>query len=305
MDTAVAIGNFDGVHLGHQAVLAETQRRADRRNLKPIALTFDVPPRCLASPDDVSSRPGCILSPAKIKSSLLRQTVRQVVSVPFSSVRGLDPETFVLRILVGKLHAAAVIVGDDFRFGAARAGDVGALRRMLPTGDVVSVAAVCLEKEPISSSRIRTCLRKGRIEEASALLGRFPVYAGPVDRGDGIGRQLGAPTINLRISEETLVPPDGVYASWCFAAGRGFPAAAYVGSRPTFRQTDRRFEVHLLGIVPPTIRPPFIEVHLISRMRPDHRFSSQHALQQQIRADLTGIEQVLEHPFQPPRAVLG
>jgi len=305
MDTAVAIGNFDGVHLGHQAVLTETRRTAARQNLNPVALTFDVPPRCLASPDDTSPRPGCILSPSAVKASLLRQTVQQVVSVPFSSIRKLDPERFVLRILVGKLRAAAVIVGEDFRFGAARAGDVGTLRRLLPTGDVTSVPAVCLEKEPISSSRIRTCLRQGRIEEATALLGRFPVYAGPVDRGNGIGRRLGTPTINLHISEEVLVPPDGVYASWCFTANRGFAAAAYVGARPTFRQTDRRFEVHLLGVVPPTFSPDFVEVHLLSRIRPDHRFPSQHALQQQIRADLARIEQVFEDPFRPPRAVLG
>ncbi len=305
MDAVVAIGNFDGVHLGHRVVLAETRRKADQQNLRSIVFTFDIPPRCLASADDSSPRPRCILSSNMIKAALLRQTVERIVSVPFSAVRDMDADRFVLEILVRKLHAAAVVVGDGFRFGAARAGDADEIRRLLPTGDVVSVPALLLAGEPISSSRIRTCLRRGLIEQATALLGRFPVYAGPVVRGDGVGRQLEAPTINVHLPDETVLPPDGVYAAWCFVGERGFPSAAYIGSRPTFDGVEERFEIHLLTPIGPELQPSFCEVHLISWLRTDKRFSSQHQLQQQIRADLVDIEHRLDHPFIPPEAVLG
>ena len=305
MDAAVAIGGFDGVHLGHQAVLAETRRRANERRLLSIAFTFDVPPRCLASPDGDVPRPRCTLSSAMLKTALLGRTVQRIVSVPFSAVRDLEPERFILDVLVAELHATVVVVGDGFRFGAARAGDVDEIRRVLPTGNVTSVASVLRNGEPISSSRIRTDLRQGRIEEATALLGRFPVVAGPAAHGDGIGQRLGAPTINLRLPEDTLIPADGIYASWCFADGRGSPAALYVGSRPTYQQPERRFEVHLLGAVPSRFSPSFAEVHIVSCIRPDHRFSSEARLRRQIRADLAEIERRFGDHFSPPELVLG
>ncbi|MBN1858347.1 riboflavin biosynthesis protein RibF [Candidatus Bipolaricaulota bacterium] len=305
METVVAIGNFDGVHLGHQAVLAETRRKADRHGLRAVVFTFDIPSRCLASPRGSSPRARCILSPGMVKSALLRPTVDQVVSVPFATVRDMDADRFVVEILGRELHAAAVVVGDAFRFGASRAGDASEIRRWLPTGDVTSVPAVLLAGEPISSSRVRACLRQGSIEEATELLGRFPIYAGPVVRGDGIGRRLGAPTINVQVPEETIIPPDGVYAAWCFVESRGFPSAVYIGARPTFRGAEERFETHLLTAIDPEVQPSFCEVHLISWIRPDKRFSSHHQLQQQIQADLVDIKHRLDHPFIAPRRLLG
>lgn len=292
----VTIGTFDGVHLGHRRILDRVNEEAHVHGGDRVAYVFECPPRVTLEPDPVAG----LLLPIDVRQDLLRSFVDRVVIGRFSAVRMLSPRTFTKRVLVECLKARAVIVGEGFRFGRARTGDLASLRTLGEEFgfDVHAVTALCLGGELISSTRIRLLLTAGRVSDAAELLGRPPILIGEVVAGERIGRKLGYPTANLRPSPGTLLPADGIYLVHAYAETNREHGLLYVGSRPTVGGTDRRCEVHLLSSESPNLYEASIEIHLLKHMRDDRTFPSLGALRAQIELDVKAAGELLPRfPF--------
>ncbi len=278
--TVVVTGNFDGIHRGHQALFARALTEADARQLVAVALTFDPHPRTV-----LGNTP-----PLRLTSTARRVQLIQRLGVSHVLIRRFDrtfatwePERFVETLLVGTLHARVVIAGDNFRFGAARAGDDALLRRLGPRlGFEAFTLEAADERGPISSSRVREALVVGDVGEASRLLGRPHSIAGVVETGDQRGRTLGFPTANLGSVGE-LTPPDGVYAVAVDRIdGDNLVALATgvmnIGVRPTITGNARRtLEVHLFDF-DRDLYGQSLRVHFISRLRGERAFDGLEAL---------------------------
>lgn len=233
--SAVTIGKFDGVHTGHRAVIDRLRAVAAERGLTSTIITFDRNPLELLAPEKC---PASLVSNAQKLDLLASTGVDATLMVAFDrALAGLDPEDFVHTILVDRLHAAAVLVGSDFRFGARGAGDVAMLRRL---GEKYGFEVELIDDvrpehgRRVSSTWIRELLADGDVRHAAELLGSAPTVRGVVVHGAARGRELGFPTANLSPESEGLIPADGVYAGWLTDAGERYPAAISVGNNPTF-----------------------------------------------------------------------
>lgn len=288
----LAVGSFDGVHLGHQAILDAARRIAGELGTFPGVLTYDPLPAQLINPDFTF-----VLTPLDEKIALLVELGMDCVHVvPFDEVmRRTGPAEFVDGEILN-LAPRAIVVGHDHRFGRLGRGDVPLLQRLIePRGVRVEVVPeFILHEAPVRSTRVRERLLLGNVRRAAELLGRPYRLAGPVVTGTGTGRRLGFPTINIAVREkEKLVPADGVYAAWAELAGRRRPAAVNIGHRPTFGGEARSVETHLLdGDVE---RPPdCISILFVERLRPERRFPDATALGRQIAADVESARGVLD-----------
>ncbi|MBC8142861.1 MAG: bifunctional riboflavin kinase/FAD synthetase [Armatimonadetes bacterium] len=232
-ERAVTMGVFDGVHRGHQALLAETVRVADAHGYAPTALTFDPHPSALFAP----ARTPLLLSTMDERTALLRKHgVTDVIIAPFDrALAALTPDEFVKQWLVDRLRARFVIVGDDFRFGCDRSGDTAFLRRAGQTHgfETVTVAPVFVDGVPCRSTIIRQMLTGGQVESAQTLLGRPFTLTGTIAHGRKLGRTIGFPTANLQTAPGILVPGAGVYAGRATVAGATHLAAISIGTNPT------------------------------------------------------------------------
>lgn len=278
----VTIGTFDGVHLGHQKVLAAARAAATAREARCTAYAFDVPPRAVAEEEE----PQLLLPPAT-KRHLLGHWVDRVIEPAFDDVRDLEAVSFVRDVLARELDAGVVVVGASFRFARHRVGDVSTLVNLAaPLGLAISVVpSFCVGGAPVSSTRIRALLTSGAVEEAASLLGRPPLLRGPVVPGDGIGRTLEFPTANLMLDRRVLLPRHGVYLSRAFVGHAWSFALTYVGLRPTLGESSLRCEVHWLLPPPHRLEGETLEVHLVSLLRPDRAFASLSDLRQQMEVD--------------------
>jgi riboflavin kinase/FMN adenylyltransferase len=279
----VTIGTFDGVHRGHQSVLTVARAIAAAHGGKCIAYTFDVPPRAITGEEEPR-----LLLPPSTKRLLLKRWVDRVFEAPFHELRELEPRAFVTEVLVGELAAGAVVVGESFRFGRGRTGDVSVLAKLACDAglELTVVPALTIGEEPVSSTRIRRLLQAGDIAQAASLLGRPPLLLGTVVPGDGIGRTLGFPTANLTLDPRILLPRHGIYLSRAFVAGIRSQALTYVGSRPTMSESPVRCEVHLLEDPRRDLRGETIEVHLHAFLRADRAFATLDDLRRQMSLDL-------------------
>lgn len=293
----VSIGTFDGVHLGHQAILTEVRRQAEQRRLTSVTYAFGMPPRL----HDENDRGRCLLLPESAKVRALLRTVDRVVRASLPEVRSLSPDEFAARVLREALHAESVVVGPSFRFGAQRVGNPDTLRSLgVRLGfSVTVVPPVLIDGGPVNSTRIRSLLADGRIREATALLGRPPILFGDVTRGDRVGRTLGYPTANLSIEPHVLLPERAVYVGRAFLGRMPVPAARpgllYVGTRPTLGGKAQRLrcEIHLLTPPETELYGERIEVHLLERLREDRTFPSLDDLRLQIARDAERATEVL------------
>jgi riboflavin kinase/FMN adenylyltransferase len=254
--TAVTIGAYDGVHLGHRAVIDQVKRVAASAGLRTAVVTFDRHPASVVRPESAPK----LLTDLDQKLELLAETgVDYVLVIQFDEVRSKEPaEEFVREVLVDCLAARAVIVGEDFHFGHRRRGNVAMLRELGgPAGfDVLGIELVGVDGGPapddeqVSSTRIRRALADGDLATANRLLGRPHVVRGVVVHGDDrAGRMLGFPTANLNIPDEVCLPADGIYAGYYVTPdGRTHPSAISLGRRPTFYddQPYSLLEAHLL-----------------------------------------------------------
>jgi riboflavin kinase/FMN adenylyltransferase len=237
------IGNFDGVHLGHQQLLTETIARAKELGVLSCAYTFEPPPRTLLAPQLLTPR---IHTWQEKVETLLSFGLDCVVVEEFSlTFAGYGPDWFSTEILGRRLQAQALVVGYDFRYGKARGGTVETLRRSLPNLDIQQVSALVQDDEPISSSRIRTLVANGEVNKASSLLSRPHTIRGIVIPGKKEGRRLGYPTANIYTSD-SLIPERGVYAVTVqINRGKELFGMANLGNQPTFTGGRFQIEVHI------------------------------------------------------------
>ncbi len=279
--SVVTIGNFDGVHLGHRALLERARALASERGTRAVVLTFDPAPRDVLRPGNGVPR----IQSLDRKLHHLGRLADGVVVHPFdATIAAMEPADFATRALRDGLGAAAVVVGHDFRFGRQRKGDAALLREVLGI-EVEALGPVSDEVGPISSSRIREALGRGDVATAARLLGRPHELLGEVVEGDRRGRLLGFPTANLW-PEGGLVPPNGVYAVRVeLEEDRpAVPGVANLGTRPTFDGVGARLEVHLLDFSGDLYGRRLV-VQLVDRLRDERRFASIDELKAQIERD--------------------
>jgi riboflavin kinase/FMN adenylyltransferase len=296
---AVTVGNFDGVHRGHQALVGVALAAARAVSGTAVVLTFDPHPSHVLAPH----RAPAALMTVEQKAEILRGLgVERVAVLPFTpALAAQRAEAFVCDVLSRALGARAVIVGANFRFGHDREGDVGMLERLgREQGfDVSTVAPVLHEGAPVSSTRIREALARGAVEAASELLGRRYFVEGVVRRGAGRGRTIGFPTANLDPVNETI-PGGGVYAGWVRepddAAAPLHAAVVNVGRRPTFGSGgDLLVEAHLFDFAG-DLYDRRLRLEFAHRLRDERTFSGLDALKAQIAADASEARRLLANP---------
>jgi riboflavin kinase / FMN adenylyltransferase len=287
----LAIGNFDGVHRGHQAVLRHAHGLADAQRRRSGAVVFEPHPREFFTPD----QPFFRLTPLPLKLELLAALgLDQTFVIPFEAeLAGLSARGFAAEVVAKGLGAQHVVVGYDFTYGKGRTGtpqELVTLAHKLGFG-VDIVAPVSEEGVTFSSSKVRKHLRQGEISQAAEQLGYWWRVKGTVERGAGRGKWLGFPTINLALSEGQDLA-HGIYAMRVEHGGRRYQAAGYVGARPTFGEGEPVLEATLLDFSG-DLYGEAVEVEFISRIRGDHAFATPEALAAQMREDCDGARAIL------------
>lgn len=288
-----AIGNFDGVHLGHQALIDAARRRAGAEGARLAVVTFEPHPRRVFRPDDPPFR----LTPFRVKARVIEGLgVELLFALHFDlEFSKKTAEQFVKEILVDGLGVRGVAVGSDFVFGHGRGGDAAHLREMggrFGFG-VTEIGPVAHEGELYSSTRIRELLVQGRPRQAAILLGREWEIDGRVEHGDERGRLIGFPTANLHL-DDYLRPAPGVYAvRVCVEDSAGWlPAVANFGRRPTFAGQDLRLEVHLLDFAG-DLYGRHLRVILVEHIRSERKFEGIESLKAQIARDCGDARRIL------------
>jgi len=280
----VTLGNFDGVHRGHQFVIEQVLRRSRESGRPALLVTFRPHPLKIIRPGTAPP----LIQTHEAKMALIESLgVEQALVIPFTPEFAKTPaEAFVEEILHRALDASAVYIGNDFNFGRGREGNVELLRRMgKESGFEVPVAKDFLVLgSPVSSSRIRRAVHAGEVELARELLGRPFSVSGLVVHGDGRGSELGFPTANLRTDAE-LIPADGVYVTRALVEGKEYDAVTNVGARPTFEGASFALETHILNTPGVLYDRPF-EVRFLGRLRQEVKFDSAKQLKEQIGRDV-------------------
>jgi riboflavin kinase/FMN adenylyltransferase len=285
--SALTIGNFDGVHRGHRRILRSVREIGEERNWKASVLTFDPHPATVVAP----ARTPRLMTVPEQRCALMREEgIEQVLILPFTAdVARLTAEEFVEQVLVRKLGARAVVVGENFRFGHKQAGDTRLLRTL---GDRLGfltevVAAVSCRGMRVSSSGLRQLVEAGEVSRAERLLGRPYALEGAVVSGRGVGAKQTVPTLNLATRSEVL-PKPGVYVTRTadLEEGRSWQSVTNVGYRPTFGDDDHlSIETFLLGSLEGQT-PGSIRVEFLWRLREERKFESPEALKTQILKDV-------------------
>ncbi len=282
--TVLCLGNFDGVHLGHQAILQSAVSWRDRGHSDVTVGAF-----CFREPPSryLGGRPAeqlCL--PEERLQRLAEQGAEVVLLADFPSLRELSPETFAEEILKKKCHAVAVACGFNHRFGCGGAGDPSILKKTFGEDSLLLTSAVTHEGRPVSSSRIREAIREKRMEEAAVLLGRPFTLMAPVLHGKALGRTLGAPTVNQKFPAGHLVPPKGVYLTETRINGRTWRGVSNVGTRPTVDgDTFVNCETHLLGFEG-DLYGQALTVSFLRYLREERKFETLEELRAQIAEDV-------------------
>ena len=291
--STVTVGSFDGVHLGHQAVLQEIDRRAREAGRVSVLVTFDPHPLEVVNP---GAAPPLLTTGAERLEIFAQSPLDYVMLLRFDRyLAGLTPEQFVREVLLDRCAVKELVIGHDHGFGRGRSGDVETLRRLGQShGFAVDVVApVDVGGQHVSSSRIRRAVAGGDLAAAAAMLGRPYSVVGLVVQGERRGRLLGVPTINLSdISPKKLLPPDGVYAVRVDWRGGRADGMMNQGPRPTFQDGRRVLEAHLFGFEG-NLYGEWVRIEWVERLRDVERFGSVEQLQQQLERDRARAEAVL------------
>jgi len=290
-DAVVTIGTFDGVHRGHQYLVEQLVRRARETQRLSAVLTFHPHPRTVLSPD---ARPAYLSSPEERAAILGSLGLDLLVILPFTREVASTPAEAFIGQLYDKLRLRELWVGADFALGRGRQGNVSHLQLLASElGYTLQVIAPLYDGgEPISSTRIRNLLLKGRVEEVTRLLGRPYAVSGSVVKGVQRGRSLGFRTANLRLDPERAAPADGVYAVWAVVDGERHRGVANLGVRPSFGAGERLLEVHLLDYNGDLYGRKTV-IEFVRWLRPEMRFDDASALVEQIRRDIVEAQAAL------------
>jgi riboflavin kinase/FMN adenylyltransferase len=283
--STVTVGSFDGVHLGHQAVLREIDRRARAAGRASVLVTFDPHPLEVVNPG--AAPPLLTTGPERLEVLAL-SPLDYVLLVRFDRhLAGLTPEEFVQEVLLERCSLRELVIGHDHGFGRGRSGDVETLRRLGASHgfEVDVVPPVDFGGQHVSSSRIRRAVAGGDLTTAGAMLGRRYGVVGPVGEGERRGRLLGVPTINLfELSPRKLLPPDGVYAVRVEWRGGSAGGMMNQGPRPTFQDGRRILEAHIFDFEG-DLYGEWVRIEWIERLRDIQRFGSVEQLKQQLERD--------------------
>jgi riboflavin kinase/FMN adenylyltransferase len=279
------VGSFDGVHLGHQAVLQEIARRAEAAGRVSVLVTFEPHPLEVVNPQ---AAPPLLTTGPERREILAQTALDYVLFLRFDRrLAGLSPEEFVREVLLERCAVRELVIGHDHGFGRGRSGDVDTLRRLGKEHgfDVDVVGAVDFGDQHVSSSRIRRAVAGGDLATAASMLGRPYQVSARVGQGERRGRLLGVPTINLTdFPPQKLLPPDGVYAvrvEWRSGQAGGM---LNQGPKPTFEDGRRSLEAHLFGF-DGDLYGEWVRMEWVERLRDTQKFASVEALQQQLRSD--------------------
>ncbi len=290
----IALGFFDGVHLGHGALLRRTRERAREYGVTAAALTFDRHPDELVYGISVP-----LLNTSAERERLIGELygIEELLTLHFDTARMEQPwEDFVIHTLVEEFHAIHVVCGYDFRFGARGHGNAQRLAELCKTLGVGCdcIPAVTMGGEVVSSTRIRELLQGGKTEEAVELLGHAHLLSGKVVSGRGLGRTIGIPTANVRLEEGILLPCKGVYSALTTVEGKNYMTVVNIGSRPTVEGKHTTIEPWILDYVG-DLYGKELTLELYSYLREERRFESLEALQGEIRRNAQQTRDLLTH----------
>lgn len=287
----LALGTFDGLHLGHKKVLLSDTSEYDEK----IALMFTEHPQKTLS----GKTPGELITDSKRKA-LLKEWGYIPEFLDFSEISSLSPEDFVDEILVGKFKATALCCGFNYRFGKGAKGDVSLLKQLCAEREIKFTVCneVDFDEAPISSTRIRECVKNGDIRTANKMLGRYFSYNFDVVHGDARGRTLGSPTINQFFSKDFTVAEYGVYASFTIVDGKKYISVTNIGVRPTIKGgSEKRSETNIIGFEG-DLYGQNIEVFLVEKLRGEMTFNSLDELSACISADREKAIEIIKKEFQ-------
>ena len=299
--SAVTIGKFDGVHLGHQQLLTEVLDASEEHGLAAICLTFDRNPAELIAGE---VKLGAITGPTQKAELLEQHGMDALLTLRFDeALAEMSAEDFITEILVQGLAARVVVVGQGFHFGRGGTGDAHLLRLMgFEHGFTVrEVPTAQLDGRPISSTAIRELLDQGDVVAANRMLGRNHVVRGVIEHGKKLGRTIGFPTANMSRSAEGYLPLDAVYAGRLSVVGAGpelqnLPAALSVGINETFEAVPRVLEAYVLDRTDLDLYELEVEMEFIEMVRPTRKFDSVETLIEAIKSDVAQIKSVLANP---------
>ncbi len=294
---AIAIGSFDGVHLGHRRVIERTIEAAGSRGLASTVVTFEPHPMSVLRPE---LAPLELSTPDRKREMVAELGIDELVQIRFDlAFSQLDHAQFEQRVLCDALAARLVIVGSNFRYGHRAQGSIDTLSAAGERlgFDVESAPLLEAGGSIVSSSRIRDLITAGHVEQAAGLLGRAAWIEGTIVRGDGRGRELGFATANLEAAPHTAVPAIGIYAGWAHVDGERFAAAISVGYNPTFSDArDRvRIEAHLLDFDRDVYGRP-LRIEFTHRLRGEERYGSIEELVAQVHRDIAAVRTFTHMP---------
>jgi riboflavin kinase / FMN adenylyltransferase len=290
--TAVTIGNFDGVHLGHQEILRKLRDRALLEDLMSAVLTFCPHPARLLRP---SEAPALLETLDQRLAAIAAVGIDVVFVARFdAALANLAPEQFVQRYLVETMRVQAVLIGGNFRFGHRQAGDARLLTELgrKDAFQVEIVPPMTVGGTVVSSTAIRTALLEGKVDEARRMLGRAFTLSGEIQTGTGQGRKLVVPTLNL-VTDQELLPKAGVYATEAVVKGKTYRAATNIGVRPTFDGAHTTIESHLLDFHE-TLNSGPLELRFVTRLREERKFATPAELREQVIRDIETARQYFE-----------
>ncbi|MEY4992954.1 MAG: hypothetical protein RIS82_76 [Actinomycetota bacterium] len=291
--TAVTIGKFDGIHLGHQKLLGQLVEASEEHLLASVVVTFDRHPDALFRPEQARLP---LIGPGQKLELLEHAGVDAVITLPFDqALASLSPREFVQEILVDGLKAKLVLVGEDFRFGQGGLGTPEVLRELGAefgfSARVISSANLGGAK--VSTTRIIESLDRGDVSEAAAMLGRNHQTVGVIEHGLKIGRTIGFPTANMSREAEGYLPLDGVYAGWLYADGKKYPAAHSVGINETFQAVPRLVESHVIDRNDLDLYDKTVVLEFVEFIRPAAKFDGVDSLVAEINRDLEKCRAIL------------
>lgn len=291
LNSIITLGNFDGLHLGHQELIRMVIRRARETGGLSLVVTFRPHPLKILAPEKCPP----LISIYEEKIALFEKLgIDVLVKIPFTrEFSDMSPRDFVKDVLCGLLGAKEIYVGYNYRFGRGREGTIESLKELgREFGfSVVEVDQVSLGGEVISSTKIRTLIRDGDVENAARLLGRTYAITGVVIRGDNRGKGLGFPTANIA-SKHDIIPSNGVYAVWVYVREKYYNGIANIGMRPTFDKHERAIEVHLFDFNE-DLYGEEISLYFLRKIRDEKKFENADALVRQIHADITSAGEIL------------
>lgn len=285
--TFIALGTFDGLHIGHKAVITAEKTEYEKK----IALMFKEHPQVSLT----GSHPGILITPEK-ERALLKKWGVEAEYIDFGSVSSLSPEEFVDEILVKKYNARALSCGFNYRFGKGASGNVDTLRRLCAEREIKLnvVSPVDYLNEPVSSTRIRKAVSEGQMAAVTKMLGRYYSYDFEVKHGDERGRILGSPTINQFFMKDFQVPEFGVYASVTVIDGKSYPSVTNIGVRPTIEGiSEKRSETNIIGFQG-DLYGKHPEVFIVEKIRGELKFNSLEELSSQIAKDRQASQEILK-----------